>query len=102
MGHRPGTRERTLRKRVIVAMTTAAHLGRFLTLVGTGLAAIGILGIGVTLWFGGFNPSRWFIITAGGMGRAISGWTVTSALCGAFVVGLLLLVVAHRRRQLRP
>jgi hypothetical protein len=80
----------------MVAVMTTSHDRRFLILAGGGLAAIGILGIGLTTWFGGFNPSRWFIITAGGMGHAISGWTITTALSFAVFIGLFLLALAHR------
>jgi hypothetical protein len=86
---------------MVATMTTASHRTRFLMLAGGGLSAIGALGIGLTTWFGGFNPSRWFIITAAGVGRAISGWTITTALSCTFFIGLFLLVLAHREKRLR-
>ena len=82
-------------------MTNPFHSKRFLSISGSGLTIAGFLGLGLSLWFGGLNPSLWFIITAGGTGRhqAISGWTITATFCGALIVGLFLLALA--RRQIR-
>lgn len=69
-----------------------------LIIVGGGLAAIAALGLVSILWLGGPDPSLWFIITAGGAGKTISGWTVTLTLVCALAAGTSLLAIGRRRR----
>jgi hypothetical protein len=72
-----------------------------LAVLGAGLVALAALGLGLSLWLGGLDPSQWFIITAGGKGREISGWTITAVLGSVLVAGLLLLVLARQEKRNR-
>ena len=84
--------------------TTSSQPKRFhfvQAMVGGGLAALGTLGLGLTRWRGGSDPSTWFVVTGNGLGREISGWTITAAFGSALVVGLILLVLARPQRRSR-
>jgi len=80
---------------------TANRRSRFLTVLGRGLAIASILGLGVTLWFSGFDPSHWFVMMGERGEHGLSGWTITVILLFTLSVGLLLMALAQKRKQLR-
>ena len=70
-----------------------------LAILGIAVATLGTAGLGVTLWSCGLDPSRWFIITAAGEGREVSGWAVIAILASAIVAGASLTALAFRRKR---
>lgn len=73
----------------------------FLTFLGSGLAIARLLGLGITLWFFRFNPSHWFVILDERGENTLSGWAITGGLLFTLSLGLLLVALAQKRKQLR-
>jgi len=67
-----------------------------LILLGGGLVTLGALGLGLTMWFLGVDPTKWAIITGGSV---ISGSIITTILGAALVLGLILTGTARRLKS---
>ena len=70
-----------------------------MTMLGVALATLGTVGLALTFRWCGLNPSRWFIITTGGTGKEIAGWTIVGVLVAAVVGGLFILALSRTKQR---